>query len=55
MFKNLCENLNFYNEIQLIEELNKYNNIQKNKVDGYLSMSIKRRLKCDTFNFYLFI
>jgi hypothetical protein len=54
-FVELCNTMNFTNEIELIDKLNDYNNKKRQDNKAYKNLSTKRRLKCDVFNFYLFI
>lgn len=55
MFKDLCLKFTFSNEEELEECLKEYNLMQKQNKTAYNQLSRKRRLKCDVFNFYLFI
>ncbi len=54
-FVELCNTMNFNNEIELIDKLNDYNNKKRQDTKAYKNLSTKRRLKCDVFTFYLFI
>jgi len=54
-FLELSNTMNFNNEIELIDKLNDYNNKKRQDKKAYNNLSTKRRLKCDVFNFYLFI
>jgi len=54
-FVELCNTMNFNNEIELIDKLNDYNNKKRKDTKAYKNLSTKRRVKCDVFNFYLFI
>ena len=47
--------MNFNNEIELIDKLNDYNNKKRKDTKASKNLSTKRRVKCDVFNFYLFI
>ena len=55
MFKKLCNKFTFNSKEELRNNLNEYNLIQKNNKCAYNHLSTKRKLKCDVFNFYLFI
>lgn len=55
MFKELCSKFTFNNEEELEACLKDYNLMQKQNKAAYNQLSRKRRLKCDVFNFYLFI
>lgn len=55
MFKDLCNKFIFNTPEELLICLNNYNLSQKQNKDAYEQLSIKRKLKCDLFNFYLFI
>jgi uncharacterized phage infection (PIP) family protein YhgE len=55
LFNNLCNIMKFEDEAQLLKELDKYNNTRREDKDAYRKLSNKKRLKCDMFNFYLFI
>lgn len=55
MFKELCSKFTFSNEEELEQCLKEYNLMQKQNKTAYNQLSRKRRLKCDVFNFYLFI
>ncbi len=54
-FIELCNTFYFNNEIELLDKLNDYNNKKRQDNHAYKNLSTKRRLKCDAFNFYLFI
>ena len=55
MFKNLCNKFEFTSEEELLRHLSDYNLTQKQNKKAYNQLSTKRKLKCDVFNFYLFI
>ena len=55
MFKNLCNKFEFTSEEELLAHLSDYNLMQKQNKKAYNQLSTKRKLKCDVFNFYLFI
>lgn len=55
MFKDLCQNFIFNNIEQLETCLNDYNIMRSMDRKAYKNLSKKRQLKCDLFNFYLFI
>ena len=55
MFKDLCNTFNFNTEDELLSCLDKYNLLQKQDKEAYNQLSRKRKIKCDVFNFYLFI
>lgn len=55
MFKDLCNKFIFSTKQELLISLDEYNHMQKNNKDSYNELSTKRRLKCDVFNFYLFM
>jgi flagellar biosynthesis GTPase FlhF len=55
MFKELCSKFTFNSEEELETCLKDYNLMQKQNKTSYNQLSRKRKLKCDVFNFYLFI
>lgn len=55
MFKELCRKFTFNSEEELEESLKDYNLMQKQNKHAYNQLSKKRKLKCNAFNFYLFI
>jgi hypothetical protein len=55
MFKELCNKFTFNTIETLLTHLDDYNLIQKRNKEAYNKLSRKRKLKCDVFNFYLFI
>ena len=55
MFKDLCHTFTFNTEDGLLVCLDGYNLMQKQNKEAYNQLSRKRKLKCDVFNFYLFI
>jgi hypothetical protein len=55
MFKDLSNKFIFSTKQELLTSLDEYNHTQKNNKDSYNELSTKRRLKCDVFNFYLFL
>ena len=56
MFKNLCNKFSFDIEENLLALLNEYNLEQKKNINVYNKLlSVKRKLKCEKYNFYLFI
>ena len=55
MFKSLCHTFKFNTKDGLLECLYNYNILQKQNAEKYNHLTTKRQLKCDVFNFYLFI
>jgi hypothetical protein len=55
MFKTLCNKFYFKSKNQLLEKLHDYNIKQKSNACKFNHLSKKRKLKCDMFNFYIFI
>lgn len=55
MFKELCHKFTFNSEEELEACLKDYNLMQKQNKEAYNQLSRKRKAKCDTFNFYVFI
>jgi len=55
MFKELCSTFTFNSDEELETCLKDYNLMQKQNKTSYNQLSRKRKLKCDVFNFYLFI